>query len=122
MLDARIKAVLRRAQPDASSRILAVTAAFGDVKIDRSAMRVTTAGVAVDLTPTELRLLLEFADHPGQALTRHTLLDRVWDYGFAGDSRIVDACVQRLRAKIETDPAHPCLIATVRGVGYRLDV
>ena len=71
------------------------------------------------LTPTELRLLLELLHHPGQVLSRRTLLERVWDYGYLGDSRLVDACVQRLRAKIEDEPANPALIRTVRGVGYR---
>ncbi len=54
-------------------------------------------------------------------MTRRVLLERVWDYGYVGDARLVDACVQRLRAKIEGDPANPTLISTVRGVGYRLD-
>lgn len=118
LIDARVKAVLRR-----SSRRPAEPArrhVLGCVELDEAAMVVTRNGVELSLTPTELRLLVEFARHPGQVLSRQVLLDRVWEYGFLGDSRLVDACVQRLRAKVETDPANPTLIRTVRGVGYRL--
>ncbi|MBC6463096.1 winged helix-turn-helix domain-containing protein, partial [Actinomadura sp. HBU206391] len=73
------------------------------------------AGERVALTPTELRLLLEFAAHPGIVLDRQTLLRNVWDYGWDGDSRVVDLCVQRLRKKIGADR-----IETVRGFGYKL--
>ncbi|MEV0404632.1 response regulator transcription factor [Actinoallomurus sp. NPDC050550] len=114
VLDARIRAVLRRAENSPMIR-----STFGDLVIDRAALRVTRAGVDVHLTPTELRLLLELTRHPGQALTRGHLLREVWDHGYAGDSRLVDACVQRLRAKIEPDSAAPTLIQTVRGFGYR---
>ncbi|MFT3888368.1 MAG: response regulator transcription factor [Arachnia sp.] len=117
VLDARIKAVLRRAArgPDEAAMV------FGDLAINPAAMTVTRAGEPIALTPTELRLLLELADHAGQVLSRHQLLQRVWDYGYAGDSRLVDAVVQRLRAKVEPTPSRPTLIRTVRGVGYRLD-
>jgi DNA-binding response OmpR family regulator len=118
VLDARIKAVLRRAtsrpaQADVRYRL-------GELVIDEAAMTVHRAGEELHLTPTELRLLLELVHHPGQVLSRRTLLERVWDYGYLGDSRLVDACVQRLRAKVESEPANPVLIKTVRGVGYRL--
>jgi DNA-binding response OmpR family regulator len=118
LIDARVKAVLRR-----SSRRPAEPArrhVLGRVELDETAMVVTRDGAELSLTPTELRLLVEFARHPGQVLTRQVLLDRVWEYGYLGDSRLVDACVQRLRAKVEADPANPTLIRTVRGVGYRL--
>ncbi|MBK7822006.1 MAG: response regulator transcription factor [Tessaracoccus sp.] len=117
VLDARIKSLLRRAAPGGTEASLV----FGALAINRAAMTVTRAGVPVALTPTELRLLLELADHAGQVLSRHQLLQRVWDYGYAGDSRLVDAVVQRLRAKVEPTPSKPMLIRTVRGVGYRLD-
>ena len=64
---------------------------------------------------------MELAEHRGQVLSRHQLLQRVWGYGYAGDSRLVDAVVQRLRAKIEPTPAQPNYIHTVRGIGYRMD-
>lgn len=117
VLDARIKAVLRRASPATPAGPLW----FGTLCIDRAAMAVTRDGAPVALTPTELRLLLELAEHAGQVLTRHQLLQRVWGYGYAGDSRLVDAVVQRLRAKIEPVPSQPVHLHTVRGFGYRMD-
>ncbi|GGS58699.1 MULTISPECIES: response regulator transcription factor [Actinokineospora] len=117
VLDARVKTILRRAAaPPAPSPVTRV----GDLVIDRAAMLVTRDGVELGLTSTELRLLIEFADHPGQVLSRQTLLRNVWDYGYSGDSRLVDAAVARLRAKIEPDPANPTLLRTARGLGYRL--
>ncbi|KAB1937298.1 response regulator transcription factor [Micromonospora sp. ALFpr18c] len=73
-----------------------------------------------ELTATEFRLLLELARRPGQVFTRELLLDLVWNHGFLGDSRLVDVAVQRLRAKVEDDRAHPRLVQTVRGAGYKL--
>ena len=70
---------------------------------------------------TTVRLLLELSQRPGQALSRQQLLRLVWEHDYLGDSRLVDACVQRLRAKVEDVPSSPVLIRTVRGVGYRLD-
>ncbi|WP_367128693.1 response regulator [Saccharothrix sp. HUAS TT1] len=118
VLDARVKAVLRRAVPaPPPGRHVHV---IGDLELDTAAMAVTRDGVELRLTSTELRLLVEFAEHPGQVLSRQALLKRVWDYGFSGDSRLVDATVARLRAKIEPEPANPVLLLTVRGFGYRL--
>jgi DNA-binding response OmpR family regulator len=118
VLDARIKAILRRAAPSVSAPDHRVV--LGALVVDERAMRVTRDDAEVHLTATELRLLIELLHHSGQALSRRTLLERVWEYGYAGDARLVDACVQRLRAKIEDDPAHPVLLQTVRGIGYRL--
>jgi two-component system response regulator MtrA len=114
VLDARIRAVLRRVDLGLPNR-----STYGELVIDRGALRVSRAGVEVHLTPTELRLLLELTRHPGQVLSRSHLLRAVWDHGYAGDSRLVDATVQRLRAKIEPDASAPTLIQTVRGFGYR---
>ena len=116
VLLARMKAVLRRQAGDASWRSMSV----GDLHIDPSGMTVTKAGSQLHLTPTEMRLLLELARRPGQVFTRSLLLETVWDYPYLGDSRLVDACVQRLRAKIEDDASNPTLLQTVRGVGYKL--
>ncbi|WP_407837327.1 two-component system response regulator CseB [Streptomyces sp. DSM 116496] len=88
---------------------------FGDLTIHTGGLDVAVAGTPVALTPTELKLLLEFAAHPGVVLERHTLLRNVWDYGWDGDSRVVDLCVQRLRGKLGRDR-----IETVRGFGYKL--
>ncbi|MFF9849430.1 two-component system response regulator CseB [Streptomyces litmocidini] len=87
---------------------------FGDLRIDTAGMEVFLADRPVALTPTELKLLLEFAAHPGVVLERHTLLRNVWEYGWDGDSRVVDLCVQRLRRKVGRDR-----IETVRGFGYK---
>ncbi|WP_091504316.1 MULTISPECIES: response regulator transcription factor [Amycolatopsis] len=120
VLDARVKTVLRRATPAAPPDAAPPVLTLGELAVDRAAWLVTRGGEEVHLTPTELRLLFEFVDHLGQALSRRTLLQRVWDYGYSGDARLVDAAVARLRAKIEPDPANPSLLRTVRGVGYRL--
>ncbi|MEV5239541.1 two-component system response regulator CseB [Streptomyces cinnamoneus] len=88
---------------------------FGELTIDTAGMEVFLSGNPVALTPTELKLLLEFAAHPGVVLDRHTLLRDVWDYGWDGDSRVVDLCVQRLRRKLGRER-----IETVRGFGYKL--
>ncbi|MFE4049589.1 response regulator transcription factor [Streptomyces sp. YIM B13518] len=88
---------------------------FADLVVDTAGLEVFLAGEPVALAPTELRLLLEFVAHPGIVLDRQTLLRNVWDYGWDGDSRVVDLCVQRLRKKIGAER-----IETVRGFGYKL--
>jgi two-component system response regulator MtrA len=80
---------------------------------------VTRDGADVPLTRTEFDLLIELVRHAGQVLSRDVLLDRVWGYDYLGDSRLVDVAIQRLRSKIEVDPAAPELIQTVRGAGYK---
>ena len=116
VLLARVKAVLRRHDRSADDRVITL----GELVIDPRAMEVSKDGVPLRLTATEMRLLLELARHPGQVLTRTVLLERVWDYSYLGDSRLVDVCVQRVRAKVEVDPTQPRLIQTMRGVGYKL--
>ncbi|HIW29855.1 MAG TPA: response regulator transcription factor [Candidatus Luteococcus avicola] len=118
VLDARIKAVLRRAVAAPASQVITI----GDLRIDLNAMVVSRDSTEVALTPTELKLLVSLVRNAGQVLTRAVLLDRVWDYSYDGDSRLVDATIQRLRAKVEPDPAHPSVIHTVRGLGYRVDL
>jgi two-component system response regulator MtrA len=117
-LTARLKAVMRRATSfDKDDGPIAVS----DLKIDPRAFRATRGDDELGLTPTEFRLLLELARHEGQVLTREVLLDRVWGYGYLGESRVVDMAIKRLRSKVESNPAQPELIHTVRGVGYRLE-
>jgi len=118
VLAARLRAALRRVAPADEDRPAIVE--IGSLIVDREGYEVTRDGEALALTPTEYRLLIEFVDNVGMALDRATLLDRVWGYGWAGDTRLVDVHVQRLRAKIEVDPASPELVQTVRGVGYKL--
>ena len=117
VLDARIKALLRRVTSEPTTRVVRL----GDLVVNVDAMQVTRDGRDLGLTPMELKLLVFMVRNAGQVLTRSLLLDRVWEYEYVGDSRLVDATVQRLRAKIETEPGRPRWIHTVRGVGYRLD-
>ncbi|MDT9680900.1 two-component system response regulator CseB [Streptomyces sp. TRM76323] len=122
VLMARIRAVLRRFENaggadagDRGGRGERGLLAFGDLAVDTEGMEVRRGGTPVALTPTEMRLLLEFSSAPGTVLSRDKLLERVWDYGWGGDTRVVDVHVQRLRAKIGQDR-----IETVRGFGYKL--
>jgi DNA-binding response OmpR family regulator len=118
VLVARLRAVLRRAVADPGRRAAAPAGGvqrFGDLELDREALEVRRAGRTVQLTPTELKLLIEFANNPGVVLSRSTLLQRVWDYDWGGDGRLVDVHLQRLRTKIGADR-----IETVRGFGYKL--
>ena len=114
VLDARIRAVLRR-----TARAGSPAETYGDLVIDRASLIVRRDGREVSLTPIELRLLLVLSGSPRQVFSREQLLDLVWEHDYLGDSRLVDACVQRLRAKIETDTSEPRYIQTVRGFGYR---
>jgi DNA-binding response OmpR family regulator len=117
-LVARIKAVLRRAAPGGDGDS---TLSVAGLEIDPGGFSVRKGGEEVNLTATEFRLLHELARRPKQVFTRDLLLELVWNYDYLGDSRLVDAAVQRLRAKVEDDPKQPTLIRTVRGVGYRFD-
>ncbi|MFD4944135.1 two-component system response regulator CseB [Streptomyces sp. NPDC058239] len=119
VLLARIRTLLRRATftrpPMTGSRPADDSLlTFRNLDIDTRGLEVRIDGRPLALTPTELRLLLEFVAAPGVALQRQTLLRKVWDYGWDGDSRVVDLAVQRLRKKIGA--GH---IETVRGFGYR---
>ncbi|MEU8380247.1 response regulator transcription factor [Streptosporangium sp. NPDC048865] len=123
VLEARIRAVLRRGGPateaGAASGAGAGPEAYGDLVVDRGSLTVAKAGVQLVLPPLELRLLLELSAAAGQVFSRQQLLESVWDLDFLGDSRLVDACVQRLRTKIEDIPSKPRYVQTVRGFGYR---
>lgn len=114
VLDARIRAVLRRTHGGSDG-----VRAHGELKIDTAALTVSLRGETVSLTPTELRLLLTLSRGPGRVFSRQQLLEEVWEHDYLGDSRLVDNCVQRLRAKIEADLANPLYVQTVRGFGYR---
>ncbi|MGC0365167.1 DNA-binding response OmpR family regulator [Rhodococcus sp. 27YEA15] len=120
VLDARIKAVIRRSNDtERHTESTLSSKTFGTLEVDRAALQVRKAGTLLTLTPTEIRLLLTLAENPGRVLSRTQLLSAAWDQEYLGDSRIVDAAVQRLRAKIEDDPTEPTVIETVRGFGYR---
>jgi two-component system response regulator MtrA len=114
-LVARIRARLRRRDTDGAE-----TLRFHDIEMDVMAHQVTKDGKAVNLTPLEFELLATLARRPRQVFTREVLLEQVWGYRYAGDTRLVNVHVQRLRAKIEDDPENPRVVQTVRGVGYRI--
>ena len=116
-LGARIRALLRRVGIGVASDTVV---RFGDIELYRERNTVYRNGQELALTRTEFRVLCELAEHPGWVLSRTQLLERVWDYDFFGDDRLVDTHIGRLRLKIEQDPSNPELIVTVRGAGYKL--
>ena len=119
-LAARIRAALRRVHLHEATVASSSISRFGDIELRREHGIVLKAGVELNLTKTEYRLMCEFADHANMVLSRDQLLERVWGYEYLGDSRLVDAHVRRLRVKIEDQPDEPKLIVTARGIGYRL--
>ncbi len=124
-LQARIKALFRRVEALSSPRPTEqeqATLRHGDLLIDPLRHQVTLAGDRIDLTAREFALLLYFARHPGQVFSRSQLLDQVWGYNHDGYEHTVNTHINRLRAKIERDPANPRYIETVWGVGYRFAV
>ncbi len=113
-LVARIRARVRRTDAAPNE-----TLAIRDVEIDVAGHAVTRGGEEISLTPLEFDLLLCLARKPGQVFTRQVLLEEVWGYHHAADTRLVNVHVQRLRSKVEHDPEHPEIVLTVRGVGYK---
>jgi two-component system, OmpR family, response regulator MtrA len=113
-LVARVRARLRRTdEPPAE------TLTIGDVAIDVPGHSVSRNGGSIALTPLEFDLLVALARKPRQVFTREILLEQVWGYRHAADTRLVNVHVQRLRSKVERDPEHPEIVLTVRGVGYK---
>ena len=113
-LIARVRARLRRTDDPEPERLT-----IGDLSIDVAGHSVTREGMPINLTPLEFDLLVCLARKPWQVFTREVLLEQVWGYRHAGDTRLVNVHVQRLRSKIEHDPEHPEIVVTVRGVGYK---
>lgn len=114
---ARVKAVLRRAGAPAGQRPSVLN--FGRLEIDEAAREVRVDGVDVKLKPREFSLLLTLARNPGVALSRRTLLEKVWGFDFDGDERTVDVHVRRVRLKIEEACDLPAVVRTVHGFGYK---
>ncbi len=117
-LSARIKAILRRSGPAASSPM--GPRRIGACTVDFDRMTARRDGTPLDLTHKEFELLRYLADRPGQVVSRDEILERVWGYGEAPTTRTVDNFILRLRKAVEPDPAHPRIILTAHGVGYRL--
>ena len=123
---ARVKAHLRRTRFDRESLELKPSApgnslAFGDLVLDHLRREVRFKGNPLQLKPKEYDLLLFFAQHKSQLVTRDVILEQVWGWDFTGGSRTVDVHVRWLREKIERDPSKPERIVTVRGAGYRFE-
>jgi DNA-binding response OmpR family regulator len=125
---ARVKAQLRRTEmvrqelskpqtPEMEHKLLT----FDNLTIDQTRREATLAGQVIPLKPQEYDLLVFFAEHKGQMLSREFILERVWGWDYIGDSRTVDVHVRWLRQKIENDPANPSRLVTVRGGGYRFE-
>ncbi len=119
-LVARVKAVLRRAQPAQAAPPADEVLALGGLRLDPAARSVTLDGRALNLTAREFDLLTFLMRNPGRVFTREQLLDQVWGFTFASDLSTVTVHVRRLREKIERDPTNPTLLQTVWGVGYKL--
>jgi two-component system response regulator MtrA len=113
-LIARIRARVRR-HDDAGPETLTI----GDLAIDVPGHQVSRGGEQISLTPLEFDLLVCLARKPWQVFTREVLLEQVWGYRHAADTRLVNVHVQRLRSKVEHDPENPEIVVTVRGVGYK---
>ena len=121
-LVARVKAILRRVEsvkrcfPDSADHLF-----VDDLSIDTGGREVRKDNECLALTAREFDLLLHFARHPGQVFSRTQLLDSVWGYGYEGYEHTVNSHINRLRAKVEKDPARPRLIVTCWGIGYKFD-
>jgi two-component system OmpR family response regulator len=118
---ARVRALLRRAkvteaQPEVGVTLLKIY----DLEIDAARHRVSKGAITLELTPKEFDLLAFLARNKGLVFSRDQLLEKVWGYDFAGDTRTVDVHIRWLREKIEDNPNRPKLLRTVRGVGYKL--
>ena len=116
-LVARIRTRLRRMPGSEEGEV--ETLRIGDLSISVDGHSVKRNGVPIQLTPLEFDLLLALARRPWQVFSREVLLEQVWGYRHAADTRLVNVHVQRLRSKIERDPEHPEIVVTVRGIGYK---
>ena len=114
-LVARIRTRLRRSPEETDLETLRI----GDLTINVDGHSVKRNGTPIQLTPLEFDLLLALARRPWQVFSREVLLEQVWGYRHAADTRLVNVHVQRLRSKIERDPEHPEIVVTVRGIGYK---
>ncbi|MFF4171869.1 response regulator [Streptomyces sp. NPDC001744] len=117
VIEARIRAVLRRIEEPGGAR--PAVEFHGELAVDRAGLTVAKAGERIALAPSEMKLLLHLTAAPEQVFSRQQLLEHVWEHSYHGDARLVDACVRRLRNKIEDVPGEPRYIQTLRGFGYR---
>ena len=118
-LSARIRAIFRRGEQASASRVLAFID-LGAVRIDLAGHRILRNGIEIAIKPKVFELLAFLIRHQGQVVSRDQLLEQVWGYDYAGETRTVDVHVHWLRTAIEVEPARPVLVQTIRGVGYVL--
>jgi two-component system response regulator RegX3 len=119
---ARIKAVMRRNSADSHSADDGHELSVGPIRMDLDKHQVTVNSIAVSFPLKEFELLEYLMRNSGRVLTRSQLIDRVWGNDYYGDTKTLDVHIKRLRAKIESDPANPALIHTIRGLGYKLEI
>lgn len=122
---ARVKAILRRTMTNMGKEMIEINIPeqllIGDLKVLPEHYEAYYEDERLDLTPKEFELLVYLAKHKGRVLTRDQLLSAVWNYDFAGDTRIVDVHISHLREKIERNTKKPLYIKTIRGLGYKLE-
>jgi len=119
---ARIKAVMRRNSTDSHPAEDGHELVVGPIRMDLDKHQVTVNSIAVAFPLKEFELLEYLMRNSGRVLTRSQLIDRVWGNDYYGDTKTLDVHIKRLRAKIESDPANPALIHTIRGLGYKLEI
>jgi two-component system response regulator RegX3 len=117
-LMSRVRAILRRCELEASRRD--PVRVVGGLKIDLGRHQVSVDGHSVYLTSSQFKLLALLAENPGDVVTRHEIMHRLWESDFVGDEHVCDVHISNLRHKIEREPSHPQRVVTIRGVGYKL--
>jgi DNA-binding response OmpR family regulator len=117
-LSARVRAQFRRSDQAAVVEAAPAVVDLGAVQVDLGGHRLLRDGQVLPVKPKAFELLAFLIRHPGQAFTRDQLLEKVWGYDYAGETRTVDVHIHWLRSQVEDDPGHPAFIHTVRGVGY----
>ena len=120
-LTARIRALFRRSEAAVATGSPPQIVDLGQVQADLGGHRLLRDGEVLPIKPKAFELLAFLIRNPGQVFTRDQLLEKVWGYDYAGDGRLVDSHIRRLRTKVEDDPANPSLILTIRGLGYKLN-
>jgi two-component system OmpR family response regulator len=120
-LTARVRAMLRRKNMAETPPPGSAPIKIGPLEIDLARHRASLSGMVLDLSPKEYDLLAFLASNRGLVFSREQLLEKVWGYDYAGDTRTVDVHIRWLRRKIESDPGHPAYLLTVRGTGYKME-
>lgn len=120
-LVARVKTILRRNRSHQADNTPIEVYTFTHIVLDNTRHKLTRDGVEIELTPLEFDVLKVLVQHAGRVLSREQLLEQVWGQNFYGEARVVDVHIGHIRQKLETDPANPQFLTTVRGIGYRFE-